>query len=70
MNTRTAHIAIEAHVDGDELRGEIRDDAGPARAFTGWLGLISTLDAILSPRVEGGLLEGSGEAQERHADER
>jgi hypothetical protein len=51
VSISTVHIAIEAHVDDDEIRGEIRSDAGPPWSFSGWLGLISALDALLSPRL-------------------
>lgn len=49
ISTTTVYIAIEAHVGDDELRGQIQSDAGPPRSFAGWLGLICTLDALLSP---------------------
>jgi hypothetical protein len=52
VSTSTVHIAIEARVGDDELRGQIQSDAGPPGSFTGWLGLICALDALLSP-VEG-----------------
>jgi hypothetical protein len=62
VSTSTVHIAIEAHVGDDEIRGEIRSDAGPPGPFSGWLGLISALDALLSAGVRadgaGGALEG------------
>jgi len=56
------HIEIEAHIGDDEIRGEIRSDAGPPGPFSGWLGLISALDALLCPGVgadrAGGAREG------------
>ena len=48
MSTCTVHIANEAHVGNDEIRGQIRRDAGPPGSFCGWLGLISALDALLA----------------------
>lgn len=34
-------------VDGS-LQGSARDDAGHTREFTGWLGLLGTLEALLA----------------------
>jgi hypothetical protein len=64
VSTRTVHIAIEAHVGDDEIRGQIRSDTGPSGSFSGWLGLISALDPLLSPGIRadraGGVREGRG----------
>jgi len=51
VSTSTVHIEIEAHVGDDEICGQIRSDAGPPSSFTGWLGLISALDPLLSAGV-------------------
>jgi hypothetical protein len=48
VSNSTVHIAIEAHVDDDEIRGQISSDAGPPGSFSGWLALICALDALLS----------------------
>ena len=62
VSTSTVHIEIEAQVGDDEICGRIRSDAGPPSSFTGWLGLISALDALLCPGVgadrAGGAREG------------
>jgi hypothetical protein len=52
VSNSTVHIAIEAHVDDDEIRGQISSDAGPPGSFSGWLALISALDGLLSPGLE------------------
>jgi hypothetical protein len=57
------YIAIEAHVADEEIRGQIRSDAGPPASFSGWLGLISALDALLSP---GERADRAGDVRERH----
>ena len=44
-------IRIEARVGEDEIVGRIESDAGPGGSFTGWLGLISLLDSLLSAGV-------------------
>ena len=51
VSTSTVHIEIEAQVGDDEICGRIRSDAGPPSSFTGWLGLISALDPLLSAGV-------------------
>jgi hypothetical protein len=58
VSTSTVHIEIEAHVGDDEIHGQIQSDTGPPGSFSGWLGLICALDALLSPvggadRVDG-----------------
>ncbi len=48
VSISTVHIAIEAHVSEDEISGQIRSDTGPPASFSGWLGLISAPDRLLS----------------------
>lgn len=48
VSTSTVQIVIEAHVGEDEIGGQIRSDAGPPALFSGWLGLISALDRLLT----------------------
>ncbi len=48
VSTSTVRIAIEAHVGEDEISWQIRSDGGPPGSFSGWLGLISALDRLLS----------------------
>lgn len=45
---RKLRIALELDLHGDEVRGTARSDGSPAREFTGWLGLIAALDAIVA----------------------
>jgi hypothetical protein len=49
VSPRTAHIAIDVQVDGDEIRGLAGDGSGVPRAFSGWLGLLGALDGLLDP---------------------
>jgi hypothetical protein len=44
-------IALDS-ADGDRLVGRVLSPHGEARPFDGWLGLISALDAELSPTSE------------------
>ena len=45
---RRIRIALELDVHGDEVRGTASCDGAQPRAFTGWLGLIAALDAIVA----------------------
>jgi hypothetical protein len=47
MSVRTRHIAIDVHLDGDEISGRAGDGSGQPKAFQGWLGLLSALDGLL-----------------------
>jgi hypothetical protein len=45
---RTAVIGLELYLDDDTLTGGACDDAGAAREFVGWLGLVGAIDALLA----------------------
>jgi hypothetical protein len=47
VTTRTVTIELELQVDGDDVQGRAIDGVGTRRDFTGWLGLIAALDALL-----------------------
>lgn len=49
MTDRTVHIDLELALHDDEVTGRAWSDGSPSREFTGWLGLISVLDALLAP---------------------
>ena len=48
MSAETKHIAIDVHVDGEEIRGHACEGSGPRTPFSGWLGLIGALDGLIS----------------------
>jgi hypothetical protein len=48
MTARSVHIAVDVSVDGEEISGQASDGVGDPRRFSGWLGLISALDALLT----------------------
>jgi hypothetical protein len=48
MLTQPKHIAIDVHVDGEEISGVASDGAGQPTPFLGWLGLLSALDRLLT----------------------
>ena len=52
MNATTIHLALELRQRDDSLSGHVVGDHGKA-TFTGWLGLISTLDDLVRPCAGG-----------------
>jgi hypothetical protein len=52
MSAPTKHIAIDVHLDGDEISGRACDDSGEPKAFQGWLGLLTALDGLLATTDE------------------
>jgi hypothetical protein len=47
MSVENRHIAIDVHLDGDEISGRAGDGTGRPKAFQGWLGLLCALDELL-----------------------
>ena len=47
---RSVHIDLDLELVGDEMRGRAAVDGSPDRDFTGWVGLIAALDALIEPR--------------------
>ena len=47
MSDQVLHIAIDVSCADDELRGSVSDGVQAPRAFSGWLGLIGALDAMM-----------------------
>jgi len=52
MTSRTVTITLELRQAGDELDGRASDGAGEDRTFSGWLGLLVTVDALLNAAPE------------------
>jgi hypothetical protein len=42
-----AHIDLAVDIVGDSLEGHVTTTDGQQRAFSGWLGLVSTLQVLL-----------------------
>ncbi len=42
---QSLRLAIELRADGPALSGALYDERGDAHAFTGWLGLLTLLEA-------------------------
>ncbi len=48
------NIVVDVSFAGDEIRGRVFDGERPPKPFSGWLGLIWALDALIgSPLAEG-----------------
>jgi hypothetical protein len=52
MTSRSVTITLELRQAGDELDGRATDGTGIDRAFSGWLGLLVTVDALLNAAPE------------------
>ena len=52
MTERAVTITLELRLAGDELDGRARDDAGNDRPFSGWLGVLVTIDSLLDAAAE------------------
>jgi hypothetical protein len=48
MLTQPKHIAIDVHVDGEEISGVASDGTGRPTPFLGWVGLFAALDRLLA----------------------
>jgi hypothetical protein len=44
---RALHIAVDVNVAGEEIRGHVCEGVQEPKPFSGWLGLIGALDALL-----------------------
>jgi hypothetical protein len=53
MQTRTAAISLELSLDGDSLTGRASDEAGTRKEFSGWLGLMAAIEALIPTDSEG-----------------
>jgi hypothetical protein len=47
MTSRAVTITLELRQAGDELDGRASDGSGDGRSFSGWLGLLVAIDALL-----------------------
>jgi hypothetical protein len=52
MTSRAVTITLELRLAGDELDGRASDGSGDGRAFSGWLGLLVAIDALLNAAPE------------------
>ena len=47
VTSQSFHLALDVVVKDDQLRGQVCDGVGQPKPFSGWLGLIAVLDALL-----------------------
>ena len=52
MTSRAVTITLELRLAGDELDGRASDGDGDDRSFSGWLGLLVAIDAMLNAAPE------------------
>ena len=52
MTSRAVTITLDLRLAGDELDGRASDGSGSDRTFSGWLGLLVTIDALLNEAPE------------------
>ncbi|MGH2947359.1 MAG: hypothetical protein ACRDPC_14090 [Solirubrobacteraceae bacterium] len=52
MTSRSVTITLELRQAGEELAGRASDGSGPERTFSGWLGLIVAIDALLDAAAD------------------
>ena len=47
MDRTTLTLTVEIELDDDAFRGRASDDQGASRQFSGWLGLIASIDDMI-----------------------
>jgi hypothetical protein len=52
MTSRAVTITLELRLAGDELDGRASDENGTERPFSGWLGMLVSIDALLNAADE------------------
>jgi hypothetical protein len=52
MSAVSVHPVIAVVLDGNEISGDASDGEGRTRRFSGWLGLIGALDALLGAHTD------------------
>jgi hypothetical protein len=47
VSVRATHIALDLRLDGEQISGRADDGTGEPESFSGWMGLIGSLDRLL-----------------------
>ncbi|MQA75073.1 MAG: hypothetical protein GEU88_12140 [Solirubrobacterales bacterium] len=47
MKSPTIEITLELDLDGETVSGRATNRSGPTREFSGWIGLMGVVDALL-----------------------
>jgi hypothetical protein len=45
--TNPIHLDLELEVTDGALSGRVKNGSGPVKAFSGWLGLVGAIDALI-----------------------
>lgn len=53
MDRTTLTLTVEIELDEDAFRGIASDDRGASRQFSGWLGLIASIDDMIGSATAG-----------------
>jgi hypothetical protein len=48
MSVQIRQIVIDVRVDGSQISGQVSCASEPPETFSGWLGLLRTLDGLLA----------------------
>ena len=54
VNSSTTQLTLELELDGDSISGNAIDAGGERHHFSGWIGLMGVLDALLDRARPGG----------------
>jgi hypothetical protein len=52
MTSRAVTITLELRLAGEELDGRASDGNSPDRPFSGWLGMLVTIDSLLTAAAD------------------
>jgi hypothetical protein len=53
VEQRTVHLTLDLRVDNDALTGRVTAADGSETDFSGWLGLVATIEAQLAETIAG-----------------
>jgi hypothetical protein len=60
MSAVSVQLVIDVVIDGREISGDATDGEGTTQRFSGWLGLIGALDALLGAHTDETEGQGTG----------
>jgi hypothetical protein len=63
VTAQSLHLALDVVITDEQFRGQVCDGVGQPKPFSGWLGLIAALDALLDTAnaTDHGRIAASGE---------
>jgi hypothetical protein len=53
VETRKINLALELHVADEALTGRVTEADGTDTDFSGWLGLVATIESLLADKATG-----------------